>query len=139
MEQTIKIIAPHFDDEDFGKYQLEICNTHCKSTLEFWGYDDLFREFGTALISFPKSINDTVIFQIGDEEKKADCFLLLKVFCYEPNGHSAIQVANDNKQNEPHHHRSLFYITTLPARLNELGKRLFEWNTKTEKEFNWNA
>ena len=131
----------YIDDDESLQFQIEVCNDSCKSILEFYHYADCFQEFAKGLTDFPKSIKDTIIFQVGEDgvESNWAYFLKLKVYCYEPNGHSAIYVIMDNRGSEPTRHRSEFSLTTLPASLNLLGKQLLSWNPKTEKIFEWSA
>lgn len=140
MEQYIKITVVQIDDDEL-KFQIEVCNEFCKSVLEFYHYADCFQEFAKALINFPKTINDIVTFQVGEDggEMNWAYFLKLKVYCSEPNGHSAIHIIIDNRQDEPERHRSEFSLTTLPASLNTFGQRLLNWNPKTNKIFEWSA
>ena len=60
--------------------------------MEFYGYANNFKEFATGLISFPKSITDNVKYELGENGERWAYFILLDVFCYERNGHSAIHV-----------------------------------------------
>jgi hypothetical protein len=61
------------------------------------------------------------------------------VFCHEHNGHSAIHVIVDNNGKRPYTNKNEFYITTVPASLNKLGRLLKDWNPTTKKEIIWTA
>lgn len=127
------------DTDGSLKYQIEISNGSCNAALDFYGYNDCFKEFAEALAMFPKTFKDETIFQVGEDgcETNWAYFLKLKVFCYNVNGDSAIEVTIDNKQEEPDRYRSYFFITTLPIRLNDLGKELLAWNSNMTREFEW--
>ena len=141
MEQYIKISVIYIDDDESLQFQIEVCSASCKSILEFYDYADCFQEFAKGLTNFPKTIKDNVVFQVGEdgEESNWAYFLKLKVYCYEANGHSAINVIMDNRGDEQTRHRSEYSLTTLPANLNTFGQRLLKWNPKTDKIFEWNA
>ncbi|MEO8086976.1 MAG: hypothetical protein ABI763_09165 [Bacteroidota bacterium] len=91
------------------------------------------------LLSFPKTINDNVKYELGEISERWAYYILLDVFCYESNGHSAVNVKVDNNGKRPYTNKSEFYITTVPASLNKLGKLLSDRNPTTEKEITWTS
>ena len=123
--------------EDETTFEIHFSSDSVTSHLRFYGYSDAFKEFGSSLILFPQLITDTVSFQVGENDLKWAYYMLMKVFCYERNGHTAIQIILDNHQQSPDTIKTEFYIRTVPAQINRLGKLLLEWDPKTEKELIW--
>lgn len=140
LKQEIKISVLNIDEgDDTIQFQIEITNGISSASQDFYGYADIFTEFATGLNSFPKTINDKVKYEIGEIGERWAYYILLDVFCYENNGHSAIHVILDNNAIQPYTNKSEFYITTVPASLNKLGQLLKDWNPMTEKEIIWTA
>jgi hypothetical protein len=136
----IKFTVIDYDQyEDEVKFRIGFVNDIVASSLEFYGYSDTFKVFADSLLLFPKLITDTILFQVGEDDKKWAYYMLLKVFCYERNGHTAIQIILDNHQQSPDTIKTEFYIKTVPASINNLGKLLFHWDPKIEKELIWNC
>ena len=134
----VKFTASEYDQyDDEVKYQITFTNEFASSFFEFYGYSDTFQEFATGLIKFPKSITDIVLFEAGGNNKKWAYYMQLNVFCYEKNGHTAIQIIIDNHRQSPDTIKTEFYIKTVPASINNLGKQLISWDPKTEKELLW--
>jgi hypothetical protein len=140
LKQEIKISVLSIDEgDDTIQFQMEVSNGISSASQDFYGYADNFKEFATRLLSFPKTINDHVKYELGESGERWVYYILLDVFCYESNGHSAIHVLIDNNGKRPYTNKSEFYITAVPASLNKLGKLLKDWNPMTEKEITWTA
>ena len=140
LKQEIKISTLAIDEgDDTIHYQLEVPNGINSTTQDFYGYADNFNEFANGLLSFPKTITDKVKYELGERGERWAYYILLDVFCYENNGHSAIHVVIDNNGKRPNTNKSEFYITTVPASLNKLGQILLDWNPTKEKEITWTA
>jgi hypothetical protein len=137
-KKEIRISVIDIDNEEI-QFKIELTNGINSTFLNFYGYADDYKIFAEGLISFPKSISDTVIFEIGEDTPKWAYYLFLKVFCYETNGRSAIYIKVYNHADPPNTYMSEFYISTLPASLNKLGQHLLDWNPKIEKDFFWIA
>lgn len=137
-KQSVKILALNFDDDEV-QYKIQLDNGINSTSIDFYGYSDTFNDFATGLISFPKTVNDVVTYELGESGDKWAYYILLKVYCFEVNGHTAIQIKVDNNGKAPYINKSEFYITTVPASINELGKLLLNWNPKVEKEIEWIA
>ena len=125
------------DDNDFTKYKIYLSNGEASANLEFYEYLDCFKEFAEKLEFFPKNADDSITFQIGENSEQWAYYLRLKVYCYEPNGNSAIYVELDNHEKNTDRIKSEFFIKTLPASLNKLGQKLNSWNPKLESKIVW--
>jgi len=140
LKQEIKISVLDIDKgDDTIQFQVEVTNGISSASVDFYGYADNFKEFATGLLSFPKTINDTVKYELGEIGERWAYYILLDVFCYESNGHSAIHVIVDNNGKKPYTNKNEFYIRTVPASINHLGELLNDWNPTTEKEIKWTA
>jgi hypothetical protein len=140
LKQEIKISVLSIDEgDDTIQFQIEISNGTISASQDFYGYADIFTEFASGLLSFPKTINDKIKYELGEVGERWAYYILLDVFCYETNGHSAIHVILDNNAKRPYTNKSEFYITTVPASLNKFGQLLMDWNPITEKEIIWTA
>lgn len=136
--QVIKIKALNVEDEEIT-FQVELTNDISSTSIEFYGYADEFQNFANELCLFPKSIESEVKYELGEQGDKWAYFILLKAFCYENNGLSAIQIKIDNNRKKPFKNYSEFYILTVPASINKLGQQLKSWNPKKENEIVWTA
>ena len=138
--QEIKISVVSIDEgDDTIQFQIEATNGISSTSIDIYGYADNFKEFANGLLSFPKTINDKVKYELGEIGERWAYYILLDVFCYENNGHSAIHIIVDNNGKRPYTNKSEFYITTVPASLNKFGQLLHDWNPMTEKEINWTS
>jgi len=140
MTQEIKISVLSIDEgDDTIQFQIEASNGISSTSQDFYGYADNFKEFATGLLSFPETITANVKYELGERGERWAYYILLEVFCYENNGHSAIHIIIDNNGKRPYTNKSDFFITTVPASLNKFGQILNAWNPMTEKEITWTA
>lgn len=137
-QQIIKISALNVDDNEV-QFQIRLDNGINSTSIDFYGDAGTFNDFATELILFPKTIKDIVSYELGEIGDNWAYYILLKVYCYEASGHSAIKVIVDNNGKAPHINKSEFYITTVPASINKLGKLLLNWNPKVDREIEWFA
>ena len=138
MTEYIKISVLNIDNEDIH-FRLQVVNYFCKTSLDFYGYADEFREFGHRLTEFPKSISDIVEFQIGEDDRKWAYYMLIKAFCYDASGHTALRIIVDNFGDNVNGHRSEFSIISEAASINLLGHSLVNWNPVVTKEIIWES
>ncbi len=97
MIQEIKISVLNVDEgDDSNQFQIELTNGISSTSLDFFGYADNFKEFAIGLLSFPKTINDKVKYELGEVGERWAYYILLDIFCYENNGHSAIHIIVGN-------------------------------------------
>lgn len=140
LEQRIKISLLAIDEgDDTIQFQVELTNGLNSTSIDFYGYADEFQDFANELCVFPKSIETEVKYELGEQGQKWAYYILLRVFCYENNGHTAIQIKIHNNRIEPHKSYSEFYILTVPASINKFGQKLKNWNPKIDKEIEWIA
>jgi len=144
MEQGIKLkVIREPDDDGLYKYKISLSNGDTFASLDFWGYADDFKEFGESLMNFPNGVKDVVTYELGEDkidgQMKWAYYMLLKVFCFEASGHSAIKVTVDNNADIPNYQRSEFYIKSEPATLNKLGQKFKNWSPDKEKELTWDS
>jgi hypothetical protein len=140
LKQEVKLSVLNIDEgDDSIQFHIEISNGITFASLDFYGYADNFKEFAGKLLSFPKTIKDNVKYELGEVGERWAYYILLDVFCYESNGHSAVHVVVDNNGKRPYTNKSEFYISTVPASLNRFGQLLYSWNPLTEKEILWTA
>lgn len=138
MIQGIKIEVLNIEDEEV-QFQIYLGNGISSTSIDFFGYTDTFEAFANELVEFPKTIEHIVLYELGEVGERWAYYIFLKVFCYENNGYSAIQIKIDNNRKQPHTSKSEFYITTVPASLNKLGKLIQDWDLKASKEIVWIA
>ena len=138
LKQVIKIKALNIDNEEI-QFQIDLSNGINTTSIDFYGYADEFDNFANELLTFPKTIDSEAKYELGEQGEKWAYFILMRVFCYEKNGHSAIHIIVDNNGKQPYTNKTEFYIMTVPASLNELGQLLKSWNPKTQNEILWTA
>ncbi len=139
MSQYLKLSVLDLDLDDISRFKIELSNGISSASLDFYNYTDLFKDFAKDLILFPQNIADTIIYELGENDKKWAYHMFLKVYCFRENGHSAIRVEIDNHQHAPNTVKSEFFITTVPASINKLGQLLTDWNPEIDKELIWVA
>ena len=138
MSQTIRIKALNVEDDEI-QFEIIVSNGISTSSLDFYAYFDEFIDFGNKLKQFPKDITDEVQYELGEQDPKWAYYMQLKAYCYQSNGHSAIDVVIDNHGAKPYQNQASFSLTTLPASINKLGELLSTWNPKNDKEIEWVA
>lgn len=138
MHGTIKILVLDIDSDDI-QFQIQIESYCCKTSLDFYGCEDDFKGFGCKLTEFPKGINDTVVFELGERDKKWAYYMFIKAFCYDTLGHTALRIVVDNLGDNVNGHRSEFSIFSEVAAINSLGEKLLSWNPHTTKELVWES
>jgi hypothetical protein len=138
MNGFIKITVLDIDEEDI-QFKINLSNNDCSTTLIFYGYVEEFKEFGQKLLDFPKSITDTVSFQLGEDNMKWAYYMLLKAFCHDGSGHTALRVIVDNLIMSAHGYRTEFSIFAEAAALNTLGHLLINWNPILTQELYWES
>jgi len=138
MNGHIKIAVLDIDNEDI-QFQVQIENYYCKTALDFYGYADDFKRFGHKLTQFPKSITDTVVFQLGEDDRKWAYYMFIKAFSYDASGHTALRIVVDNLGDKVNGHRSEFSIISEAASINTLGHKLLNWNPLQTKEIVWES
>ena len=138
MNGHIKISVLNIDNEDI-QFQVQIENHYCKTSLDFYEYADYFKEFGHKLTEFPKSITDTVVLQLGEDERKWAYYMFIKAFCYDASGHTALKIVVDNLGDNVNGHRSEFSIISEAASINLLGQTLMTWDPLLTKEIAWES
>tara|TARA_R110002124_G_scaffold286085_2_gene465873 strand:+ start:137 stop:565 length:429 start_codon:yes stop_codon:yes gene_type:complete len=139
-EQKIKLSKLAIDEgDDTIQFQFDFFNGINSTSIDFYGYDDQFQNFAKELCTFPKNIDSEVIYELGEQGEKWAYYILVRVFCYENNGHTAIQIKIDNNSKEPFKSFCEFYILTVPASINKLGQLIKNWNPKIDKEIEWIA
>jgi hypothetical protein len=92
---TIKISVLRIDFKEI-EFKIVVESSLCRTSLDFYGYANDFKTFGQKLSEFPKSINDVVLFQLGEGDRKWTYYMCVKAFCYDKSGHTALRAIADN-------------------------------------------
>ncbi|WP_170934789.1 hypothetical protein [Hymenobacter gelipurpurascens] len=133
-EGTIRISASVDHDGDCT-FDLTASKGKIEAHGHFFGDLDTLREFGEQLIAFPEAgINSYAAFECDWPIQ-----FVLKVYCYDVQGHAALSVAYDNKEDEPHRCRLEFSIPAEVASFNRLGHLLLTWQVENDSELLWQA
>lgn len=126
-------------EDDEVKFRISISNIITVSSIDIYGYLDQFKSFGEQLKEFPKTIDDTVVYELGDSEGEWAYHLLFKVFCYNASGHTAILIKIDNKMETPDTNKVEFFIKTLPSSINRFGINLMSWDPRKNNTFQYTS
>lgn len=125
--------------QDHPQFKIEIENNSCRVTLNYYGdYNDLKR-FGLELLKFPKSISDSVIFQIGEDNRQWAYYLNINALCYDLSGHTALRIVLDYMSDTINGYRTTFTIFSEAASINSLGEKLVSWNPLAVNELVWES
>ena len=120
--------------DDDTTFVIKANNTNCAASLEFYGTPEEFKEFADELVDFPKTIDQEVHYPPRsryDSSVNYAYWLTIKVFCYDPSGHVALEISIGNKEVQPWNYQSRFCIQTDAATLNRFGQRLRGWDAKS--------
>jgi len=110
-------------------------NGAIQSYDEIYCYPTDLKNFASALKSFPSGINDEFKFEQGMEDKRSDCYLLLKIYVRDSAGHCAIQVRMNNNRDGVYEGLAAFAIKAEAASLNSLGNSLDQFATGNNRDF----
>ena len=125
------------DDNGELHYLLQASNGSSATAQEFYGYREDWKEFAAKLRTFPKSPTDEVRFELGEDDEKWAYYLLLRAFCFDSLGHSALEVFAVSPSTPPHGYRDRFFIIAEPSALNRLGETLAGWDAREGSEIEW--
>jgi len=126
LKEYIKIKAS--EDEHGADFWISASNGSATCELQFYHEKDCFLKFAEALLNFPGSVTDKIIFEASNPLFE----LKILVYCYDFLGHSALQIIMDNKEKAPETQKAEFYIKTIPGSLNRLGDLLKNWDFLNE-------
>lgn len=126
-----------YDEEDVLHLHLTASNDECAVSQEFYAYVQNVHDFATQLLQFPKTVTDEVTFQIGKDEPKHHCYVLITAYVCDPVGHSALEVHVSQSGNREVQKHSEFSIRSDPAQLSTLGQTLLEWLKSRHTTYEW--
>ncbi|KUG06758.1 hypothetical protein ASU33_05350 [Solirubrum puertoriconensis] len=140
MQQGKIRVAATIDNDGDCRLFLKVSKLDVKAECAFWGHPDQFKDYADALKSFPRSLSDCVVTELG-EEQRGSCqpYLLLKASCYDDMGHTVLQVITNNNLPLPYAQRLEFCIEAEAASLNQLGVLLAHWDIEQTPEVVWEA
>lgn len=127
------------DDDVVVQLDVRASNDTQVGKQDFYIYPEDFLEFGKKLQDFPRSKNDAVKIEYG-EDPMYYCYLSLGAVVLANVGHSVIEFKFDNRLDPPSQAKAHFYMESEPATINELGRKLVSWagNMKEAFRYEWN-
>lgn len=116
-------------EDDDGMLEIEVYFAYAgyAATQDIYVYPSQLSEFGAKLESFPSSIQDEVILEIGSTDEKWYCWLKLRAYVYDLTGHSALEFSVQSNGAVQERTRAQFSAKLEVASLNELGKQISNW------------
>lgn len=90
-------------------------------------YPTTLEKFGQQLQSFPSSVSDEAVLEIGSTEANADCWLKLRAYVFDGCGHSALELSVKKNGAPQVCAQSQFSVLLEVASLNSLGKLIENW------------
>ncbi len=134
-----QVLRPDWDD--ISEFEIIASSNDWHASLKFSGYADVFKDFANKLKTFPDSKLGDVAFELGEEfiEKKPKWayYLLLRVYCYDKFGHTAIEIAINNNEKDRDQKMARFSIFSEPEQINKLGRLLSEWDPTRQSVLIW--
>jgi hypothetical protein len=106
-------------------------------TQEFYCDVVHLEAFGTALLSFPRSLKDEARLEVGKRERRWSHYVMLRAYVHDARGHTALEVelaANGRKLYGATAH---FHIACEAASLNRLGFDLLAWSRNRSSPLEW--
>ena len=126
------------DPDDLNYFEIALTNGICKVTVPLYAIDEL-KKFGQQLINFPITIEDVVFFQDGQDGEEWAYYLTLKAFCYDSNGHVALQINGKSTGDIVTRYQATFSLLCEAASINRLGLQITNWLLKTDKRLIWKS
>jgi hypothetical protein len=141
---SLKIQSLRVDAEKDVEYKLSVTNNDSSTTIEFWGTLDMFKEFADKLKTFPNSSKEDVVFEIGAEDKidqklKSAYHIFIRAYCFDQAAHTALEIMINNHASNPETKLAKFNIYSEAEQINDLGRKLFQWDPATASEFIWES
>ena len=131
-------IRVSLDDVDGEvSYELAASNGVCATRLGFWGCRDEFARFAEELGGFPRDSQHQVIYKLGDDNQGWGYHLVLRAFCVDSLGHSALEIHTVTPDAPPRGFRCQFFLLAAPTSLNELGEKLQAMITAKATDIMW--
>jgi hypothetical protein len=128
-----------WEDVDLVEYRVNAVCGDTSASVEFYASHDALKPFADELKAFPQSLEHEIKYEEGELSPKSRSYFLMRFFCYQPNGHSAIHFKMSNNAATPYHFTSEFYILTVPASINKLGIALSSWQPEVGDKLEWLA
>jgi hypothetical protein len=107
-------------------------------TVPIYAIDEL-KKFGQQLINFPVNIKDVACFQEGQDSEEWAYYLTLKAFCYDSNGHIAVQVNGKSTGSIATRYQATFSLLCEATSINRLGLQLTNWVPEATKQLIWRS
>lgn len=98
------------------------------ASQDFYCYPDQLREFAVRLSSFPESIQDDAVFEVGERGQRDYCWFKLRAQVIDGAGHCYFSVGLSNNLGTYEHRHSEFGVQCQAISLNQIGRRLEEWS-----------
>lgn len=104
------------------------------ATQDIYVHPDDLVDFGKKLQSFPQSISDEAVLEIGSLEPNAYCWFKLRAHVFDGRGHSVLELSS-SKNGDPHIcAHAHFSVPIEAASLNALGKQIELWAKSNEQK-----
>ncbi|MBG8552623.1 hypothetical protein [Hymenobacter guriensis] len=134
----ILIEASSVEDDGCCTFDVTITRGKIEAHMHFYGNTDAWKEFGRQLTNFPQNVADSHSFESGLNRRHTD-FMVLRAYCYDALGHTALQVLLDNNENLPAKCRLEFSLLAEAASINKLGLLLTNWQVEHDSNILWEA
>lgn len=129
-------ITPIWIDEDsLMRIRISLTGNGHHSWSEIYSYPEKFLEFGAALIDFPNSVTDEVLFELGSTDPAYADHLRIRAFVLDGVGHCAVEFRSESRGDALGSSLFHFTVPTEAASLNELGKNLVAWSKSPSEPF----
>ncbi|CCH52916.1 hypothetical protein BN8_01959 [Fibrisoma limi BUZ 3] len=138
MKSELIITNLSWNKEDLDFFEVSLTNGIYEVMVPLFSIDNL-KTFGHRLIDFPRSVKDVVVFQEGQDKGDWSGYLNVQVFCFDPNGQVAINVAAQVKDDDVRSYRSTFTLVCEAAAVNRLGIKLTNWRPDVDRKFVWRS
>jgi hypothetical protein len=98
-------------------------------------YPDALLNFGKKLQSFPSSVSDEAVLEMGSPEIDAYSWLKFRAYAYDGSGHTALQVSAIHNPHPRLQANIHFPMRMEAAALNALGERIEKWAIANDEPF----
>jgi hypothetical protein len=139
MDGFLTLLRFEYDDPYLAEIHLTASNGLFTGHLEFFCDTEELSRLGDKLKTFPCSIEDQIVYEIGSEEtqKRLAYYLRFHTKVIDGAGHCAIHFRINNNGLVPHNGIADFSLKANPAELNELGELLRKLASFQISDFSW--
>ena len=139
MPSYIRLLRYPYEEPNHLDLRITASNGHTRGSLQFYVGAQELAHWAEGMETFPVHARSVMLWEYGSErpEDRCACYLRMRVFTEDLQGHSAIHFRFNNNEDLPHREVSEFCIQTDPAAINRLGQLFREFAQLRHDVLEW--